>query len=208
MAEAVINEKIKQEEIFPPVFWSELTESDKNVLLANSSSRKFDTDFVYEVARRCKHGFAQVLVCRPFMSEGTPFPTLFWLVCPFLDRRCAELEAEHKIPELERELEKYAEDVKQWHKEYATLRKKLTETADLSHIKNLEAILKSFEKYGVGGINREKPCTAKCLHLQTATMLGWKHPLRDWLLSELGETECKCGDCKKCVLHHLPGSND
>jgi len=198
MAEAVINEKIKQEDIFPPAFWCELTDRDKGVLLANSSSRKFDTEFVYAVAKRCRHGFPQVLACRPFMTDGTPFPTLFWLVCPYLDKCCAELEAEHKIPELERELEKYAEDVKQWHKEYAKLRKKLTETADLNCVKNLEAILKSFEKYGVGGINVEKPCTAKCLHLQTATMLGWKHPCAEWLLSQLGETECKNCECKNC----------
>lgn len=190
------NDKRKQEKTFSPAFWCELTEKDKSVLLANNTARSFDTDFVYAVARRCKHGFPQVLLCRSFMSDGTPFPTLFWLACPFLDKRCAELEAEHKIPELERELEKYAEDVKQWHKEYSELRKKLADSDDLSRIKNLEAILKSFEKYGVGGINREKPCTAKCLHLQTATMLGWKHPCAEWLLEQIGKTECKCGDCK------------
>lgn len=197
MAETDIKD-IKQEEVFPPVFWSKLTEADKRVLLVNNDARKFDTEFVYAVAHRCAHGFPQVLACRPFMSDGTPFPTIFWLVCPYLDKRCAELEAEHKIAELETELEKKSEEIIQWHNEYSALRKKLAESLSLSKIKNIDAVLKSFEKYGVGGINLAKPCTAKCLHLQTATMLGWKHPCADWLLSQIGKSECSCGECKNC----------
>ncbi len=34
------------------------------------------------VAARCRFGFPQVVVNRPLGDDGTPMPTLFWLVCP------------------------------------------------------------------------------------------------------------------------------
>ena len=198
MAETTTKNAAKPEEQNPPFFCSPLTETDRKILTANSRSGSFDTDFIAGVAVRCGAGCPQVLVCRPFMSDGTPFPTLFWLACPYLDKRCAELETEHKIPVFEKELEANREAVEKWHKEYAELRARLLAESDTKNVKNLSAIMKSFDKTGVGGINRfNNPCAAKCLHLQTATMLAWKHPCRGQLMSELGKTECSCACCKE-----------
>ena len=61
---------------------------------------------------------------------------------------------------------------------------------------------KSFEIYGVGGINMVKsPCSAKCIHLQTATWLGWmRHPASEWLEKNIGELDCN-GSCNAiCAL--------
>ena len=200
MPEKIIKDVSGPEEFSPPFFCTPLTGTDKKILLLNSASRNFDTGFVLGAAVRCKWGFPQVLACAPFMSDGTPFPTVFWLVCPYLDKRCAELETEHKIPVLEKELENNREAVEKWHKEYAELRKKLLSDSETKNIANCDAVMESFDKTGVGGINRlKKPCTAKCLHLQTATMLAWKHPAEAWLRMELGCTECPDSQCN-CKL--------
>ena len=58
--------------------------------------------------------------------------------------------------------------------------------------KSSKAVMKSFEIYGVGGINMvSSPCSAKCIHLQTATWLGWRyHPAAEWLADNIGELDC------------------
>ncbi len=198
MAEATIKNAVRPEDSNPPFFCSPLTDEDKKILLANSRTDNFDTGFIKGVAVRCSAEYPQVLVCKPFMSDNTPFPTLFWLVCPYLDKLCAELETEHKIPQFEKELEANRETVEKWHEEYAKLRAALIAENSTKNIKNLSAIIKSFGRTGVGGINRfNNPCAAKCLHLQTATMLAWKHPAEAWLRKELGCTECGEACCKE-----------
>lgn len=197
------NPVTKKPEGFPPAFWTELSETDETVLHANLSTAKkdFDTSFVYAVATRCKHGYPQVLVCKPFMGDGTPFPTTFWLVCPYLDKKCGELESEQKVAEFEKTLATLKEDLTEWHKAYGALRKKLADCyTDNVRIKNIGAIMASFEKYGVGGINYSKnPCFAKCLHLQTATWLGWEHPAAEKLKEMIGCIHCKNGSCSQLL---------
>jgi len=53
---------------------------------------------------------------------------------------------------------------------------------------------------GVGGIRMNRTFTAKCLHLQTASMigLGW-HPAGEWLMERLGDTECIDPECWPCA---------
>jgi hypothetical protein len=53
------------------------------------------------------------------------------------------------------------------------------------------AVWDSLTGTGVGGIRLNGSFSMKCLHLQTASMigLGW-HPAGDWLLEHLGDLEC------------------
>jgi uncharacterized protein len=38
----------------------------------------------WRVAARCKHGLPLVIASPSRLSDGTPFPTTFWLTCPML----------------------------------------------------------------------------------------------------------------------------
>lgn len=45
-------------------------------------------------AVRCGWGLPAVLLVRPQLADGTPFPTTFWLACPLARRHVGRLEAE------------------------------------------------------------------------------------------------------------------
>jgi hypothetical protein len=182
-----INASGQSADISLPTFWTPLSENDVILLRKRNRRRRFDISIVYAVAARCSFGFPQVLVCRPERKEGSPFPTLFWLTCPYLDRKCGELESLHKIRELEELFSTRPTEVARWHKEYALLRKSISETGiDIPT--------------GVGGIDSQgAPNAVKCLHLQAATWIGWRyHPAADWLQKEFGAAECSNGLCGNC----------
>lgn len=42
---------------------------------------------------RCAHGFPRVIAVAPDLGGGTPFPTTFWLTCPFLTDAVHSLES-------------------------------------------------------------------------------------------------------------------
>ena len=48
--------------------------------------RRFDPSLVLGTGPRCRFGGVRVLVCAP-LAGLRPFPTTFWLVCPWLVRR-------------------------------------------------------------------------------------------------------------------------
>jgi hypothetical protein len=45
------------------------------------------------VAHRCPHGYPAVTEQEPRTADGTPFPTTFWLTCPWLVAAVARVEA-------------------------------------------------------------------------------------------------------------------
>jgi hypothetical protein len=49
------------------------------------------------VAHRCVHGLPTVLRVDPRLTDGTPFPTVFWLTCPLVVRAVGTLEAEQAM---------------------------------------------------------------------------------------------------------------
>lgn len=189
----------KPEELTLPAFWSAKTGRDARVLAWQMRNRKFDSSTVIAVAKRCERGFPQVIVSSPVSRNGAPFPTLFWLTCPFLDRRCGELEAEHMIAELEELFSHIPSTVKAMHKKYAALRLRSAEAASVSFdgTKAGKAVL----ELGAGGIDtKSAPNAVKCLHLQTATWLGMgEHPAEKWLIEKLGRLECGCGKCSAAL---------
>lgn len=46
----------------------------------------------WRVARRCHLGVPMAIENHPYLEDGTPFPTLFWLTCPILAKRASQLE--------------------------------------------------------------------------------------------------------------------
>ena len=119
MAEAA---EFKPEGISPPAFWNALKEGDASALAAQNKGRAFGEADVLAVARRCRFGFPQVVVSAPLSRGMKPFPTLFWLTCPFLKRRCGELESMQKIAELEKLFASMPDDVARYHADYGALR--------------------------------------------------------------------------------------
>ena len=48
---------------------------------------------VVEVVARCHLGLPTVIAMPPYLDDGTPFPTRYWLVCPLAVKRIARLES-------------------------------------------------------------------------------------------------------------------
>ena len=58
----------------------------------------------WAVARRCHLGLPMVIENHPRLSDGAPFPTLFWLTCPLLVRRTGHLESVGVMGEITEQL--------------------------------------------------------------------------------------------------------
>jgi hypothetical protein len=119
------------------------------------------------VAARCPFGCPAVTEQAPFDDRGEPFPTTFWLTCPFLVAAISRLEAAGGVeswtrrarrdPELRRSLEGA-------EREQRSLRPELP--------------------VGIGGSSR--PGSLKCLHAHAAFALARSgYELGDRILAEL-----------------------
>lgn len=56
---------------------------------------------VLTIEKRCIYGYPQVIKSFP-LKDGKPFPTLYWLTCPYLVEEVSKLEAQQKITEIEK----------------------------------------------------------------------------------------------------------
>ncbi|MCD8164162.1 MAG: DUF501 domain-containing protein [Synergistaceae bacterium] len=183
-----------------PAFWTEVGKKDISVLRRQMRGRKFDASAVIAAARRCSHGCPQIIVSSPVSAFGVPFPTIFWLTCPFIDHRCGELESEQRISELEAFFAAMPSAVEKMHQDYAALRLALIGGRKSPVLSGMsEWMRRVITESGVGGINwREARQAVKCLHLQTATWLGMgAHPAGAWLAEKLGALDCADGRCLK-----------
>lgn len=191
----------------PPLLFDPLKGEDAETLFTQMRGRAFDLALVRGVARRCPWGKPQVIVCGP-LRKGRPFPTTFWLTCPFLDRRCGQLESEGAVGELEAALagpgaekawESYNERAARFRLALLSEKeRKVLHTEGAAFMKNLESV-------GVGGIRTGSKPSVKCLHLQVATWLGFGfHPAGQWLSAKLecldcaGEMRARCEPAMSC----------
>lgn len=188
--------RIFQREV--PVNLSLFSARDKAVTGGQMDGRNFQKGLVMSVAARCKWGMPQVLKCRPFY-KGHPFPTLFWLTCPYLAHRCGQLESMGGVGALEDFLRRYETEYRLYNVRYA-----LTRIAALSDCEKFflrrysPKIWTIMLKTGIGGIRLSEKATVKCLHLQMATMLALpEHPAEPWFAGEFKEFCCKTARCKK-----------
>ncbi len=137
------------------------------------------------VARRCAVGLPVVIVNEPFLSDGSPFPTTFWLVCPKAVKAVSALEASGLIGEVEKEIASNADlraALLKAHTEYAKYRKRLAQSTHPS----LDT--------GIGGVRHL--ASIKCLHAHYAHHLaGGQNPVGK-RISDLVEPP----DCSKRCL--------
>jgi hypothetical protein len=144
------------------------------------------------IVRTCPHGYPQVLRVSPWL-DGAPFPTLYWLSCPFLVRAIAALEAEGWVARLEDRLGRDRElraafDCAQ--EEYVAERSRLAGQMQGLTTPNGRR-LADLGGRGIGGIaDRSR---LKCLHLHTAHALAARNPIGDLVLGLLRRSACECG---------------
>ena len=129
----------------------------------------------YEVAWWAPDGFPGVLRNPPFLDDGTPLPTRWWLIDPDLGALVGALESAGGVRRAERELD--ADRVADAHRRYAAER-----DADISDTHGGPR-----PTGGVGGTR----VGLKCLHAHLAWWLaGGDDPVGAWVHTEL----CRLAD--------------
>jgi uncharacterized protein len=133
------------------------------------------------VAARCAHGFPAVTEQAPFGAGGEPFPTTFYLTCPWLVSGIARLEAEGGVERFSRAAESDPE-----------LGRSLAE-ADAEQRR-----LRPELDVGIAGTRTRE--NLKCLHAHAAFALGRPgYELGERVLAEVGERWCPDGRCAAAV---------
>lgn len=129
---------------------------------------------VVGIAVTCPYGYPQVVTTHPLLhtDEGIrPFPSLFWLTCPFLMRAVGRLEAAGGVRKMETKLRRdpdlaraYASAAQRYRGE----RNALLTPAELRELRarGMEGLLAG----GVAGLGN--PLRVKCLHAQLAHFLA------------------------------------
>jgi hypothetical protein len=153
------------------------------------------------IARRCVYGYPQVAIVYPIIN-GKPFPTLYWLTCPFLQQKVAALEAKGIIGYLEQKIatdQKLAQQQALAHRAYMKERNSLLSQDDLEYLESHNMLLPLLER-GIGGIADFSKI--KCLHLHVAHALARHNPIGMIVLDELDQLDCPpqriiCSACKQ-----------
>ena len=138
---------------------------------------------------RCSYGFPQVIRVRTLV-DGKPFPTLFWLTCPYLVREVDRLEADGWIGRLERRMaedEQLRASMVRAHERYIERRSALLSDGDRLTIESRGQASSLLEK-GIGGIADRR--RLKCLHLHIAHDLAGENPIGRIVCEMLPAVEC------------------
>ncbi|MCK4778309.1 MAG: DUF501 domain-containing protein, partial [Actinomycetia bacterium] len=61
------------------------------------------------VVRKCESGYPQVIMNDLLDMDNKPFPTLYWLTCPYLIKRISRLESDGMIKEIEERIKSDSE---------------------------------------------------------------------------------------------------
>lgn len=153
---------------------------------------RFDPALIRGLSARCRFGAARVLVCAPLVGLR-PFPTTFWLVCPWLLRRAGTVEAEGGVRRLEDWLARQApRGWRPYNREHQILRLMLMSPLERDLLRRFRpGVLERLRRPGVGGIRYGSEIRVKCLHLQTASWLALsRHPGAPWLAGEGLDGDC------------------
>jgi len=186
-------------------FYEQFRPSDFRVVERQMGKRKFDSRLILGTANRCRFGCPRVVICSP-LSGGAPFPTSFWLTCPWLSRFAGTAEAAGGVGELERWLENHA--ASEWllfDMDHRLARMALLPPHTLDFLRRFKPnIFDRLRCDGLGGIRYDgrSSVRVKCIHLQTASWLAFgRHPGEEWL-----KAHGILGDCGRnaCLTLHSP----
>lgn len=136
---------------------------------------------VRRVALRCPHGYPAVTEQAPFDVDGKPFPTTFYLTCPWLDAAIARLEA--------------AGGVERWSR---AAESEPALAASLARADREQRELRPELDVGIGGTRA--PGKLKCLHAHAAFALARPgYELGERILGEAGEPWCPDARCGQAL---------
>lgn len=136
---------------------------------------------VVGIAARCVCGNPTVVSTRPRLTDGTPFPTFYYLTHPAATAAVSTLEAEGRMPHLAALLEgELAQQYRRAHEQYLTDRASAGEVAEIDGI-------------SAGGM----PDRVKCLHALVGHALAagtGVNPIGDLALAECtwSPEVCQC----------------
>lgn len=138
---------------------------------------------------RCSYGYPQVVTVYPLI-EGKPFPTIFWLTCPYLTKAIDHLEAEGWIKRMEtrvRENQVLAARLQAAHLAYINERQRLLTEEDRVFLEET-GMSAALLKKGIGGTADFS--RVKCLHLHVAHALARENPIDEFVLRALPKHAC------------------
>lgn len=177
-----------------PLKGSLVSSSDIRLISRQMGGKRFDPAGVMGVARRCRWGVPQVLKCFP-LRDWWPFPTTYWLSCPWLIRAVGALESCGGVSDLEDFLRE--EDRSSWIKYqmlHGIARISMMTRGERYFLRSYRRpVWDALRHGGIGGIDytRSPDLSVKCLHLQVASWLALgHHPGRSWLESKIPEKNC------------------
>jgi hypothetical protein len=131
------------------------------------------------VALRCPYGYPAVTEQAPFGPDGEPFPTTYYLTCPWLVASIARLEA--------------AGGVERWSAAAAT---EPALAVSLARADKEQRELRPELDVGIGGTR--SPGKLKCLHAHAAFALARPgYELGERVLEEAGERWCPDARCSR-----------
>jgi hypothetical protein len=116
-----------------------------------------------DVVARCHLGMPVVVRVPPFLDDGTPFPTLYWLTCPLAVRRIGRLESVGGVAAMERRAAQdpeFGAGLDEAHARYAAERDAL--------------VPEGSDPRPTGGVGGAR-AGVKCLHAHYADLVGG-HP--------------------------------
>jgi uncharacterized protein len=127
------------------------------------------------IAYRCPCGKPAVVTTRPRLSDGSPFPTMYYLTCPRAVAACSSLESQGLMAEMNLRLDhdhNLAQAYRRAHERYLADRKQLEMVPEIAGL-------------SAGGM----PDRVKCLHALVAHSLAageGVNPLGDEAVRALG----------------------
>lgn len=143
-----------------------------------------------DIVRYCAYGFPVVIKSFPILNEK-PFPTLYWLTCPFLREKISKMESVGWIKKYESIMTKSDEFFNLQIKAHEMARKYLTDILPNDD-------LKVRFLGGMGGIRDYN--YVKCIHMHVAYHLGGiENPVGRSTLSLIESTECDNAFCRKGI---------
>ncbi|MBU4189251.1 MAG: DUF501 domain-containing protein [Propionicimonas sp.] len=152
---------------------SPFTEADAEIVAAQLGR---PARGVAGVAWRCPCGKPAVLATEPRLSDGTPFPTTYYLTCPRAHAACSAMEAGGVMVEMTQRLVDEPETAAAYaraHEAYLADRAALGEVPEIAGV-------------SAGGM----PNRVKCLHALLGHALAagpGVNPLGDEVVAQLGE---------------------
>jgi hypothetical protein len=128
------------------------------------------------VAHRCPCGRPSVVATLPRLSDGTPFPTTYYLTCPRATAGCSTLESQGVMAAMTARLQTDPELARAYRLAHEAYLRDRAELGDVPEIAGVSA----------GGM----PDRVKCVHVLVAHSLAagrGVNPLGDEALASLGE---------------------